>query len=127
MIDHRHPELLLCPAQGLGVATLACEEERAETREVVAADVTALRVLLPDRAKRGRRGEERANVVLGDHSPEGSCVRRSDRLAFVKDRRAAVEERGVDDVGVPHDPAYVGGRPVHLAGLDVVDVLHRPG
>jgi len=73
VIDHRHPELLLCPAQGLGVATLACEEERAATGEVVAADVTALRVLLPDRPKGGRRGEERADLVLRDHSPEGAA------------------------------------------------------
>ena len=59
-------------------------------------------------------------------APEGARVGRADRLALVEDGRAAVEQRRVDDVGVADDPADVGGRPVDLARLDVVDVLHRP-
>src|SRR3546814_10187455 len=38
----------------------------------------------------------------------------------------AVQQRRVDDVGVADHPADVGGRPPDLAGVDVVDVLHRP-
>ena len=38
-----------------------------------------------------------------------------------------MEERRVDDVGVADDPADVGSRPVDLARIDPVDVLHRPG
>ena len=46
MVDHRHAELLLRPAQRLGVAALAGEEERAETGQVVAPDVASFGVLL---------------------------------------------------------------------------------
>ena len=37
-----------------------------------------------------------------------------------------MEERRVDDVAVADHPADIGGRPVHLARLDAVEVLHRP-
>ena len=61
-----------------------------------------------------------------DHAPERARVGRADRLPLVEHRRAAVQERRVDDVRVADDPADVRRRPVHLARLDVVDVLHRP-
>ena len=61
-----------------------------------------------------------------DHPPERAGVRRPDRLPLVEHRRAAVEERRVDDVRVPDDPADVGRGPVDLARLDVIDVRHRP-
>ena len=67
-----------------------------------------------------------AHLVLRDHPPERAGVGRADRLALVEDRRAAVQQRRVDDVGVADHPADVGGRPEHLARLDAVDVLHRP-
>ena len=54
-------------------------------------------------------------------------VRRADRFALVEDRRRAHEQRRVDDVGVPDDPADVGRGEHRLARADGVDVGHRPG
>ena len=65
-------------------------------------------------------------AVLGDHAPERAGVRRADRLALVEDRGAAVQERRIDDVGVADHPADVGRRPPHFAGLDAVEIFHRP-
>ena len=86
----------------------------------------ALRVFLLDGAERGRRGEHRDALVLGDHAPERAGVRRADRLALVEHRGAAVEQRRIDDVAVADHPADVGRRPPGLARLDAVEVLHRP-
>ena len=58
--------------------------------------------------------------------PEGARVGRADRLALVEDRGAALQERRVDDVRVPDDPADVGRGPVRLARAHAVDVLHGP-
>ena len=49
-----------------------------------------------------------------------------DGLALVDDGGVSVEQRRVADVRVSDHPADVGRGPVHLAGLDPVDVLHRP-
>ena len=76
--------------------------------------------------KRGRRGEEGGDLVVLDHPPEGAGVGRADGLALIEDAGAAVQERRVDDVGMADDPADVGGGPVRIAGLDVVDRRHRP-
>ena len=54
-------------------------------------------------------------------------VRGADRLALVDDGRRADEQRRVDDVGVPDDPADVGRGEHRLARPDVVEVGHRPG
>ena len=109
-----------------GIGALAGQEQRAEGAEVVAADVLALGVLLLDGAEGRGRGEHGGHLVLGDHAPEGARVRRADRLALVEDRRAAVQQRRIADVGVAHHPAHVGGGPEGLAGLDAVVVLHGP-
>ena len=84
------------------------------------------RVFLLDGAERGRRGEHRDALVLGDDAPERAGVGRADRLALVEDRGAAVQQRRIDDVAVADHPADVGGRPPDLAGLDAVEILHRP-
>ena len=126
MVDHGHAQLLLGPPERLRIAALAREEECAETRQVVATDVLAFRILLADGAKGGRGGEERAHPVVGDHAPERARIGCADRLSLVEHGGAAVEERRIDDVGVADDPADVRRGPVHLSRRDVVDVLHRP-
>jgi hypothetical protein len=126
VVDDRHLQPLFRPLERLGIATLACEEERAEPRKVVAGDVLAVRILLPNGAK-GRRGREQgADAVLLDHAPEGTGVGRPHRLPLVEDGRAAVEQGRVHGVRVPDGPADVRRGPIDLAGVDVVDVLHRP-
>ena len=126
VIDHRHLELLFGPAECFRVAAFSGEEERAEAREVIASDQFAFGILLADRAEGSRCREERAHIVLGDHPPERPRVGSADGLAFVENCRTAVQERPVHDVRVADDPADVGGRPVHLARPEVVDMAHRP-
>ena len=126
MVDHRHLEHVLRPLQRRGVAALAREEQSLEVRKVVPGDVAAVGILLPDRTKRGRCGEQRAHTVLRDHPPVRTRIGRSDRLAFVEHGRAAVEQRCVDDVRMPHHPPDVRRGPEDLARIDAVHVLHRP-
>ena len=49
------------------------------------------------------------------------------RGALVHERRRAVGERSVDDVGVARDPADVGGAPVDVVVLEVEDRLGGRG
>ena len=83
-------------------------------------------VFLLDGAEGGGRGEQRRHLVLRDHAPEGAGVGRADRLALVEDRGAAVQQRRVDDVGMADHPADVGAGPPDFAGVDAVEILHRP-
>ena len=94
---------------------------------VVPRQVLESRVLAADGAHRRRRREQHLDAVLLDHAPERPGVGRADRLALVEHRGRPGEQRAVDDVAVADDPAHVGGRPHHVAGVDVVDVRHRPG
>ena len=95
-------------------------------RQVVLLEQLGVGVFLADGAEGGRRGEQRHHAVIGADAPERAGVGRADRLAFVQDRGAAVEQRRVDDVGVADHPADVGARPPDFAGIDAVEVLHRP-
>ena len=118
--------MLFGPGDGVGIGPLAGEKEGAEAGQVVVLQELGVRVLLLDGAEGRRRGEEGRDAVLGDHAPERAGVRGADRLALVHDRRAAVQQRRVDDVGVADDPADVGGGPIDLARLDAVKVFHGP-
>ena len=111
---------------GVRVCTLAREEQGLEVREIVLLEQLSVRVFLFDRAERGRSREKRLRLVFGDDAPECPSVRRADRLAFVDDGRRSVQQRPVGDVGMSHDPAHVGSGPPHVAGVDVIVVLHCP-
>ena len=126
VVDHRPLQLRLGPLQRVRIAALAGEEQGAKAGQIVLVDVPAVGVLLLDRPERGRRGEQADHAVLGDHPPERAGIGRADRLTLVHDRGVAVQQRRVADVAVADHPADVGGRPVHLAGRDVVHVLHAP-
>ena len=120
------PSRLRRPVVGAGVEPFAGLEQILQRRQVVLAEVSAVGVLLLDRPDRGRRGEQRLHPVFGRHPPERARVRRADRLALVEHGRRAEHQRAVDDVGVADHPADVGGGPVHVARLGVVDVAHAP-
>ena len=62
--------------------------------------------------------------MLGDDLPPDTGVG-TNRQALVHDRRRAVQERCVDDIGMSDDPADVAGREHGLAGRDTEDVAHR--
>ncbi len=126
VIDHRHLQLRFRPFHRRRIGAFAGQEQRAEFRQIVFADECAVRIFLPDGAERGRRGEERDGLVLGDHAPERAGIRRADRLALVHDRGRAMDQRPIDDVAVADDPADVGAAPPDLAGLDAVEIEHRP-
>ena len=77
---------------------------------------------LDEGADRGRRGVENRDAVILDHFPEAAevrCVRR----AFVHHLGDAVSQRAVNDVGVPGDPADVGGAPVNILVAHVENVF----
>ena len=76
------------------------------------------------RADRGRRGVEDVDLVLVDHLPEAGD-RRIGRHALEHQRRRAVGERAVEDVGVAGHPADIGRAPVDVAVVVVEDVLVR--
>ncbi|MDR9117426.1 hypothetical protein FEP32_03323 [Burkholderia multivorans] len=79
---------------------------------------------LDQRADRGRRGIEHADLVIADHLPEAARIGIR-RHAFEHDLRAAARERSVRDVGMARDPADVGRAPEHVGGLPVEGPLHR--
>ena len=64
-------------------------------------------------------------MVLDD-LVEGANIRVVERT-FKCDRGSAGEQRSVDDVGVSHDPADVGGGPPDVLGLEVEDPVGHAG
>ena len=126
MVDHRAVQDLFGPLQRIRVAALTREEEGPEMRQVTALEQLRLGVVTPDGPERGRRGEQRSDLVLLDDAPIDAGIRRADRLALEQDSRVAGKQRRIDDVGVADDPANVGGGPEHLARLHAIDVLHGP-
>jgi hypothetical protein len=126
VVDDRAVEHALGPLHGVGIGALAGQEQGDELREIVPADPLAPGVLLLDRAEGGGRGEQRLDAVVGDDAPEDAGIGRAHGLALEHHRRVAVEQRRIDHVAVAHDPADVACRPPAVAGVEVVDPLHRP-
>ena len=81
---------------------------------------------LHEGADRGRRGVEDGDAVSLDDPPEAVALGPVGR-ALVHQDRGAVGERAVDDVGMPGDPADVGGAPEDVLVLQVEDVLGGRG
>ena len=125
VIDHGFGEQVGSPDGGGGIAALAGEEQGFKFGEVVGAEEFSVRVLLLDGSHGGGGGEQHLHLVLGADAPEGAGVGSAYGFALVHHAGAAAEQGGVDDVAVADDPAYVGGGPVDVAGLDAVDHAHR--
>ena len=121
-IGQRSPPITLWyQSHAFGLIGSPTRAEQPQLGEVVALGV--LRAPLDARADRGRRGVEDRHAVARAQLPPDVLVRVV-RRALVHDRRRAVGERPVDDVGVPGDPADVGRAPVDvLVGLEVEDRL----
>ena len=108
------------PEPRLRVDRLADRAEQPQRREVVLARV--LGAPLHAGADRGRRRVEDRHPVALDQLPPDVLVGVVG-AALPHHRGRAVEQRPVDDVGVPGDPADVGAAPVDvLVGLEVEDV-----
>ncbi len=58
MIDHRLAQVALGPPNGVGIGTLAGQEQRAEAREIVVPQVHGIGILALDRPEGGGRGEQ---------------------------------------------------------------------
>lgn len=87
-------------------------------------DPVEMRVLAVDCPECCRGGGENVDFVLGDDAPECCSVGSADRLPFEEDCCRADEERRVQDVCVPDDPAKVAGaKDGVFSGLDVEKVL----
>src|SRR6185369_14733186 len=84
VIDDRHTELLLGPREGVGIATLTSEEQRAEVFQIVLSQVFTSMIFAFDSPESSGRGKERAHIVLRDHTPKRTGIRRADGFAFVK-------------------------------------------
>ena len=107
------------PHPRLGVDGLAHRAEQAQARQVVGQRVVV--APLHEGADRGGRGVEDRHAVPLDDVPPAVLVRGVGG-ALVDHLRDAVGQRPVDDVGVPGDPADVGGAPVDVGvGLEVED------
>ena len=116
---------VVVPAPGLGVDRLTHRPEQAQRRPVGPGHkVIALTHQRPDR---GRRGVEDVDAMLFDHLPEAADIREIGH-ALEHQRGRPVHQRAVDDVGVPGNPAHVGGAPEHLTRAVVEDkVMRRSG
>ena len=82
------------------------------------------RILLLQHTGGGRRREHHGDLVLFDDLPPDTGIR-TQRRAFVHNRRHAGDQRAVDDVGVADHPADIGGREEGFALATAVDMLHR--
>ena len=115
VVDHRHAEQRRGPVVRVGVEALAGEEQ-VRSAEIVRPPSSAASgsSFLIARNAVGAVNSA-SHPVLRDHAPERARIGRPDRLALVEHRRAAGQQRRVDDVGVADHPADVGGRPEDLA------------
>ena len=126
MVDHRHAKLVLRPDDGVGVGPFAGQEQVRQRRGIVGFQKLAIGVGALDRPERRRRGEQHLDAMIPDHPPEDAGIGRSNRLALKQHGRTTGDERRVDDVGMADNPADIGCGPIDVAGIDVIDVRHRP-
>ena len=112
-------EHLAVPAPGLGVDRFADRSQQPQAGQVVrVGDLTAP---LHERADQRGRGVIDCDAVLFDDL-EVPVLVGAFGCALVEHLGDAVGQRAVDDVGVPGDPADVGGAPEHVGfRLDVED------
>ena len=114
----------MVPAPGFRVDGLAHRPEQAQRRPVGPGH--EIIALAHQRADSGRRGVEDVDAVLLYHLPEAADIGEIGH-ALEHQRGRPVHQRAVDDVGVPGDPAYVGGAPEHLARAIIKNKVMRCG
>ena len=103
---------------------LTGQEEAAQLAGVVSRHEA--RVLLLEHACGGGRREHGGHAMLFYNRPPDGGVGPNGQ-ALVDHRGRAIDERGIDNVGVAHHPADVGGGEHGFAGLAVIDVPHGGG
>ncbi len=126
VVDDRDAEVVFGPVQGVRIEPFAGQKEGFEVGQVVIFHQFRFGIFAFDGPEGRGGGKHGFDLVLGDHPPEYAGIRRAHRFAFEQNGGAAFEQGAVDNVGVPHNPADIRGRPVNIAGIHVVDVFHGP-
>ena len=122
--DRDATERIADPTRGGLIERLTSEEQIFEIRQLVL--LHEFRVLLFEDANGGGRRRHRFDVIFGANFPP-NCGVGPQRNAFVHDGGAACEQRRVDDVAVPHDPANVRRAKHRFTGLEAEDFVHAGG
>ena len=91
----------------VGVSALPGHEQRTQRRQIVLTRQRRRWIFLAHGSERGGGGEHGRDPMSLDESPVIGSVGRANGLSFVEHRRAAAEQRGVDDVGMAHHPAQI--------------------
>ena len=112
-------DMIVIPAPGFGIDRLAHTTEQAERREIVLRDMA--RPFAHQGADRGGGGVEDVDPMLLAHRPEPVVIGVI-RHPFEHQRGRPVQERTVNDIAVPGDPADIGGAPIDLARPVIEDV-----
>ena len=126
VVVDRFAQHVLRPDDGIRICPFAREVEGAQAAEVIFLDLQSFGVFAFHGADGCGCCEKAAHLVFRDHAPEGACIGRAHRFALEHHGGVAMDQRAIGDIAVAHDPAHVGCRPEHVAGIDVVDVLHGP-
>ena len=126
MINHRDLQLVFRPLDGVRVCALACQKQRTQTADVIAFQQLTLWIFFLDDAKCGGCVKKRLHLMLFNDPPENPGIRRAHRLALKHHGRVAIQQRPINNIGMPYDPADIGSRPVHFTGFRAIDILHRP-
>ncbi len=111
MVYDRNAELIHGPIERLRIAALAGKEYRFEPAQICLLDEAAIGILAPDGTQCSWGGEHDLDPMLVDDAPKCTGIRSADWLTLEQHRGAAVEQRRIDDVRMPDDPADVGCRP----------------
>ena len=126
MIVDGHPKGVLCPLDCIGVGAFSGKIKCAQPAQIVLGPFDALGILAFDRADRCWSRKKAFNVVFGDDPPECSCIRRTYGLTLKNDGGVTVYQRRIANVRMTHDPTNIRRSPKHFAGIDLINVLHRP-
>mmetsp|Transcript_6896 Transcript_6896/g.10918 ORF Transcript_6896/g.10918 Transcript_6896/m.10918 type:complete len:278 (-) Transcript_6896:750-1583(-) len=126
VVIDRNIQDILRPFDGVRIGPFPRQIEGAQTAQIVLLPLQPLGVLAFDRANGRGCGEKALDVMLCNHPPERARIGRAHGLALKDNRRVAMDQWRIADIGVAYDPTDIGCGPKHLARVDLIDVLHRP-
>ena len=126
VIDHRNLQAVLGPFERIRIRSFACQKQGLEFRQVIVLHQLCLGVFALNRPEGSGGGEHNLDLVIGYHPPECARIRRAHRFALKNYGGATLEQRSVDNIGMPDHPADIGCRPVDITGIDIVNVAHGP-
>jgi hypothetical protein len=126
VVDDRYAEIGFGPLDGVRIRTLTGQKKNLELDRSYFFMISASRVLAldgPECRGRGEHGLTLCWLITRQNTPASGVPT---GLPSKENRGAPLSSGRVNDVGVADHPAHVGCRPVNVAGIDVVNGLHRP-